>query len=88
MLKLDRRPSTNKLHHKLSLLKSSEKHIVGELSFVNCNAARCQEAFCNHYQVRQKECELRNDVHLGVTWARTEMDLSSYSIKRPRLSTE
>ena len=73
MLKLDRRTSTNQLHRNLSLLKVSDMHTVSVLCFVNiCRAARCPDTFCNHYQVRQTERELRNKDHLDVPWARTD----------------
>ena len=89
MLKLDRRTSTNQLHRNLSLLKVADIHTVSVLCFVNnCRAARCPETFCNYYQVRQTERELRNKDHLDVPWARTDMGLSSCNIKGARLWNE
>ena len=89
MLKLDRRTSTNQLHRNLSLLKVSDIHTVSVLCFVNnCRAARCPGTFCNYYQVRQTERELRNKDHLDVPWARTDMGLSSCNIKGARLWNE
>ena len=89
MLKLDRRTSTNQLHRNLSLFKVSDIHTVSVLCFVNnCRAARCPETFCNYYQVRQTERELRNKDHLDVPWARTDMGLSSCNIKGARLWNE
>ena len=82
MLKIDRRTSTNQLHRNLSLLKVTDIHTVSVLCFVNnCRAARCPETFCNYYQVRQTERELRYKDHLDVPWARTDMGLSSCNIK-------
>ena len=89
LLKLDRRTSTNQLHRDLSLLKVSDIHAVSLLCFVNqCRAARCPETFCNYYQVRQTERELRNNDHLEVPWARTDIGLSSCNIKGARLWNE
>ena len=89
MLRLDRRTSTYQLHSYLSLLKVADVHIVSVLCFVNnCRAARCPETFCNYYQVRQTERELRNKDHLDVPWARTDMGPSSCSIKGDRLWNE
>ena len=89
MLKLDRRTSTNQLHRNLSLLKVSDIHTVSVLCFVNnCRASRCPGTFCNYYQVRQTERELRNKDHLDVPWARTDMGLSSCNIKGARLWNE
>ena len=51
-------------------------------------AARCPETFCNYYQVRQTERELRNKDHLDVPWTRTDMGLSSCNIKGARLWNE
>ena len=89
MLKLDRRTSTNQLHRDLSLLKVSDIHAVSLLCFVNkCRATRCPVTFCNYYQVRQTERELRNNDHLEVPWARTDIGLSSCNIKGARLWNE
>ena len=89
MLKLDRRTSTNQLHRNISLLKAADIHTVSVLCFVNnCRAARCPETFCNYYQARQTERELRNKDHLDVPWARTDMGLSSWNIKGARLWNE
>ena len=89
MLKLDRRTSTNQLHRNISLLKVADIHTVSVLCFVNnCRAARCPETFCNYYQVRQTERELRNKDHLDVPWARTDIGLSSCYIKGARLWNE
>ena len=89
MLKLDRRTSTNQLHRILSLLKVADIHSVSVLCFVNnCRVARCLETFCNYYQVRQTEREIRNKDHLDVPWARTDMGLSSGNIKGARLWNE
>ena len=86
LLKLDRRTSTNQLHRDLSLLKVSDIHDVNMLCFVNnCRATRCPETFCNYYQVRRTERELRNNDHLDVPRARTEMGLSSCNIKGAKL---
>ena len=86
LLKLDRRTSTNQLHRDLSLLKVSDIHDVNILCFVNnCRATRCPETFCNYYQVRRTERELRNNDHLDVPRARTEMGLSSCNIKGAKL---
>ena len=89
MLKQNRRTSTNQLHRDLSLLKVSDIHAVNVLCFVySCRAARCPETFCNYFQVRQTERELRNNGHLDVPWGRTETGISSCYIKGARLWNE
>ena len=89
MLKLNRRTSTNQLHRDLSLLKVSDIHTVSVLCFVNnSRASRCPETFCNYFQVRQTERELRNNDHLDVPWGRTVAGISSCYIKGVRLWTE
>ena len=89
MLKLNQRTSTNQLHLDLSLLKVSDIHAVSVLCFVNnCRAARCPETFCNYFQVRQTDRELRNNDHLDVPWGRTETGISSCCIKGARLWNE
>ena len=81
LLKLDRGTSTNQLHRDLPLLKVSDIHAISLLCSVNkCMAARCPETFCDYYQVRQAERELRSNEHLEVPWARTEIGLSSCNI--------
>ena len=87
--KLERRASTNQLHRDLSLLKVYGIDAISLLCFMNnCTTARCPKTFCNFYQVRQTERELRNDEYLGVPWARTEIGLSSCYIKGARLWDE
>ena len=82
LLKLDRRTSTNQLHRDLSLLKVSDIHAVSLLCFVNkCRAARCPETFCNYYQVRQTERELRNNDHLEVPWLEPILVLVHVTLK-------
>ena len=89
MLKLNRRTFTNQLHRDLSLLKVSDIHAVSVMCFVsNCGVARCLETFCNYFQVRQTERELRNNDHLDVHWGRTETGISSFYIKGVRLWNE
>ena len=87
LLKLHWRTSTNQLHRALWLLKVSDIHAVSLLCFMNnCRATRCPETFLNYYQVRQTERELRNNDHIGLAWARTEIGLSfSFKIKWARL---
>ena len=88
LLKLDRHTSTNQLHRDLSLLKVSDIHAVSFLCFVKCRATKCPETFCNYYQVRQIERELRNNDYLEVPMARTDINLNSCNIKGARLWDE
>ena len=88
-LKLYWRTSTNQLHTDISLLKVSDIHTVGLLSFVNeSTVGRCPELFLNYFKIRKSEYALRNTQRLDVPWARTELGSSRCDIKVAKLWNE